>query len=256
MYGLYGKTHFDLEEFIDLSVFDELHLDIIKGISIAKPIALNGYLVPHSIYEDEDLSYKLHYKPLMDAYQYFLNLPESDPIKIEGIKIKAEHGYNALAMFLKYYYGAHDLLSHYMFWDHYSGWRENTNHRKLTTVAQHFPTLIEWIDQLKDVVFSNIGRAYLITIDSNGYSFEHRDPPLDPDNVSKKAPEFIHIRPNLKRPFYVYDSEKKEKHYLKNRIGWWNDRDIHGGEVILEPSYAIRIDGLFTDDFRRKIGIL
>ena len=69
------------------------------------------------------------------------------------------------------------------------------------------------------------------------------------------SPEFIHVRPTVDRPFYVYDTEQKKKHYIESRVGWWNDKDLHGGEVSPKPSYALRIDGIFTDEFRKKIGI-
>lgn len=254
MKGLHGQPHYELEEFVDMKSFDNIQLDIWKGIAIAKPKVRHGYLTPYLIYNPADLSSELTVRPLMAAYQDYKALPNSDPIKLAGEEINAVHGYNALTTFLKYAYGAHDACSHYLFWDHFPGWRSNTDHREFTDIVEHFPTLISWIDKLViDGIFSNIGRAYLIAIESNGHSFEHCDPALDPDVESDVYPEFIHIRPNLNRPFYIYDTVEKKKHYINSRVGWWNDRDMHGGEMVGEPSYAIRIDGIFTAEFRNKI---
>lgn len=254
MNGLYSKTHLELEEFVDMKMFDEIQLEILKGIAIAKPDADHGYLLPFAIYDPNELSYHLSFKPLMTAYQEYMKLPDTDPIKITGNEISNQHGYNALSTFIKYSYEAHDLYSHYLFWDYYQGWRDASSNRELTKIAEHFPSLIQWIENLvSDGIFDKIGRAYLIAIDSNGYSFEHRDPPHDPDSPLATFPEFIHVRPNLKRPFYVYDPDTKTKHYIKTRVGWWNDTDVHGGDVTLSPSYAVRIDGVFTDAFRNKI---
>lgn len=254
MQGLYGRTHFELEDFIDMKSFDNLQIDIWKGIAAAKPKTRQGYLPPFLIYKEDEMSYTMTFKPLMKAYQEYKDLPVTDPVKMAGEEINNKHGYNALATYIKYAFGAHDLYCHYPFWDHYEGWRSNINHRRLTDIAEYFPSLIQWIDNLViDGVFANIGRAYLVTLDSNGYSFEHRDPPLDPDVSKDIVPEFIHIRPSLDRPFYVYDPDTKEKHYINSRVGWWNDRDVHGGDVTLVPSYALRIDGIFTDKFRNTI---
>lgn len=251
MNGLYGKTHFELENFVNMEVFDKIQLDILKGIATAKSNADHGYLLPFAIYNPAELSHQLNVTPLMTAYQTYLGLEDSDPIKITGTDIEKTYGYNALSTFIKYVYSAHDLYSHYLLWDYYQGWRDSPNARELTKIADHFPSLIKWIDNLVvDCIFSKIGRAYLISIDSNGYSFEHRDPPHDLDAV---FPEFIHIRPNLIRPFYVYDPSTKEKHYINSRVGWWNDTDLHGGDITTSPSYAVRIDGVFTDEFRNKI---
>ena len=54
---------------------------------------------------------------------------------------------------------------------------------------------------------------------------------------------------------YEWDPETKNKTYINSRAAWWNDQDWHGGERIMEQSYSLRIDGKFTNDFRKKLGI-
>ena len=253
MNRLYGRTHFELEEFINLENFDKIQIDIFKGIAQAKIEAPHGYTPSPLPFNISDLSFQ--FKSLMIVYQDYLKLSETDPIRVAGDELESKHGHTAFTTFLKYVYGAHDLTSHYSFWDYYPEWQTNPEKRTLSNIANHFPSLISYIDSLiTDGIFSSIGRAYLIAVDSNGYSHEHRDPPADFNYAS--FPEFIHIRPNLKRPFYVYDPYSSQRHYINSRVGWWNDSDIHGGEVTMEPSYAIRIDGIFTNSFRDRIGIL
>ena len=53
----------------------------------------------------------------------------------------------------------------------------------------------------------------------------------------------------------MWDPETKNKIYFNTRAAWWNDQDWHGGEQIMEQSYALRIDGKFTEEFRKKLGI-
>lgn len=251
--GLYGKPVIDLEKFVDMKSFDELQLDIVTGIAISKYKVNHGFLLNNNAVDRADMSVDLKFTMLDDAYKTFLSLPNDDPVKIRGDMINNEYGYNAFVVYLKYIYGAHDLMSYYQLWDFYPGWRTNLT-RNYRIIADDFKSLIAWIDKLiTDNIFEKIGRAYLLAVESNGYSFEHRDPRLDPDMTIDEIPEFIHFRPDLKRPFYVYEHDTNTRHYLSTRASWWNDRDLHGGEPIMEPTYAIRIDGVFTKEFREKI---
>jgi hypothetical protein len=250
MYGLDSQTHYELEHLIDLSTFDNIKLDIIKGIVTAKPLAKQG--MGNNPISTDDMSYQYPVEPLFTSFQKYKSLDPSDPIKVAGEDLLNTHGKNALFMFVKYVYGSHDLLSLYNFWDDPAGWKTKPKERNLSDVAEHFPSLIAWIDSLvEQKVFSYISRAYLISHESGAISFEHRDPANDPE--SPDISEFIHIRPDLKRPFYVYDPEAKQKHYVQTRVAWFNDRDVHGGDTIGEPTFAIRIDGLFTEEFKQKI---
>jgi hypothetical protein len=114
----------------------------------------------------------------------------------------------------------------------------------------YFPGLLNWINNLE--IFQTITDAYIMTVDSGGIPFEHHHPPVDDNDISKLS-EFVHIRPNLDRPFYVRDSLTRKKHYIDTRVAYWNDQDSHGGDIIFKPSYSLRIDGVFTDSFKEKI---
>ena len=106
-------------------------------------------------------------------------------------------------------------------------------------------------------VFEDIGRVIFFHCEADGIPFEHRD--LDAKNgvdiVKPHRNEFIHIRPNTKKAMYLWDPETKDKTYLNTRAAWWNDTDWHGGERIMEQSYSLRIDGKFTEAFRKQLGI-
>jgi hypothetical protein len=119
--------------------------------------------------------------------------------------------------------------------------------------AQYFPEVIEWVKGLVTRnIFSHIGRAGFFIQEAGGISFEHKDPTVDPE-FPEVLSEFIHIRVNLNRPFYVKDIESQEKFYINTCITYWNDQDFHGGDTIMEPSYAFRIDGIFTEEFRKNL---
>jgi hypothetical protein len=48
---------------------------------------------------------------------------------------------------------------------------------------------------------------------------------------------------------------QKNKNYINANAAFWNDQDWHGGEVNREQEYGLRIDCVFTDEFRKKLGI-
>ena len=43
--------------------------------------------------------------------------------------------------------------------------------------------------------------------------------------------------------------------YINSNASFWNDQDWHGGEVNAEQEYGLRIDCVFTDKFRKQLGI-
>ena len=43
--------------------------------------------------------------------------------------------------------------------------------------------------------------------------------------------------------------------YINSNAAFWNDQDWHGGEINKEQEYGLRIDCVFTDEFRKKLGI-
>lgn len=246
--GINGKPYVDLEPFIDHTSFSDLHFEICRGFALAKQeISIGNLEVPQGymntkIYEDSIV-------PLFKLHDNFLNLPNSDPLKSNG----ADLPYSELSTYLKYAYGGFDLYSYYFLIDFKEGWRTKALPHGMQPSADYFPGVIKWVNSLIDAnVFSHIGRAGFFLQEAGGISFEHKDPSVDPE-YPEVLSEFIHIRPNLKRPFYVKDIDTEEKIYIESCIAYWNDQDFHGGDSVMEPTYAFRVDGVFTDAFRQRV---
>ena len=194
----------------------------------------------------------------------FISLPDDDPIKIGGIDlfkdIKNYKQRNKFTRYIKMALGAYDPYIYYFLWEEGS-WDDRTAPRKLTEEATYFPNVVKWVeDTITNGIFEHIGRVIFFHCEADGIPFEHRD--LDAKNgvfgkdyYTPHRNEFIHIRPNTKKAFYLWDPDSKNKIYLNTRAAWWNDQDFHGGEKIMEQSYGLRIDGKFTEDFRNRIGI-
>jgi hypothetical protein len=258
--GINNQPYIDMTSYLDMDAFDKMQPEIYKGFAEARMFAKEGtWMEPGFTFEK--MSYRIHWKPIYESMQEFMKLPDTDPIKIAGLEVmpkdfKNFQERNIFTRYLKMSMGAYDPYIYYYLWEEGS-WDDRTAVRKLTPEAQYFPSVVKWVESLVGSVFEEIGRVIFFHCEHDGIPFEHRD--LDAKNgvniVKPHRNEFIHVRPNTKKAFYLWDPENKDKTYLNTRAAWWNDTDWHGGERIMEQSYGLRIDGKFTEDFRKKLGI-
>jgi hypothetical protein len=258
--GINNRPYIDMESYLDMETFDLLQPEIIRGFAEAREFAKEGtWMSPGFTFDD--MSYKPFWKPIYQAMAEFQALPDADPIKQQGMELykdfKNYRQRNKFTRFLKMALGAYDPYIYYFLWEEGS-WDDRTAVRTLTEEAVYFPTVVKWVEQMiTDGIFEHIGRVIFFHCEHDGIPFEHRD--LDAKNgmnvVKPHRNEFIHVRPNTKKAMYLWDPETKNKTYLNTRAAWWNDVDWHGGERIMEQSYSLRIDGKFTDEFRKKLGI-
>jgi hypothetical protein len=257
--GINGNPYYNMEPYLDMDSFDKLQPEILSGFAVARHYAKEGtWMAPGFTFDD--MSYKPNWKPIYQAMEEFKALPDS-PLKQAGMALmpkdfKNFQQRNIFTRFLKMSMGAYDPYIYYYLWEEGS-WDDRTAPRKLTPEAQYFPNTVKWVENLVGTIFKDIGRVIFFHCEADGIPFEHRD--LDAKNgMNKTFPhrnEFIHIRPNTKKAFYLWDPASKNKTYLNTRAAWWNDQDWHGGEKIMEQSYGLRIDGRFTDEFRKILGV-
>ena len=264
--GINNKPYYDMTPYLDMEAFNNLQQEIHEGLAEARDFAKEGTWMKPG-FNVNDMSYIMHWKPIYKAIEEFLALPDDDPIKIKGLEyyndFKNYKQRNKFTRYLKLAMGAYDPYQYYFLWEE-GDWSDRAVARRTTGESQFFPNLVKWIEGTVDAnIFSHVGRVIIFVCEADGISWEHRD--LDAsyvDNVqvqhngyTNHRHEFIHIRPNLERPFYLWDPENKNKHYINSRAAWWNDQDWHGGDRIIKQSYGIRIDGEFTEEFRKKLGI-
>jgi hypothetical protein len=67
--------------------------------------------------------------------------------------------------------------------------------------------------------------------------------------------EFIWINPTGIKKFYVYNEDTQERHDVNSPAIFFNDLDMHGGDTNECMTWSLRIDGVFTDEFKQKLGI-
>jgi len=259
--GIGGRPYIGLDEHIDIEGFRKLHPEICRGFALAREYAKEGTWMSPG-FDPKDMSYQLNWKPIYMALEEYKALPESDPIRKNGddlyANIKDYKTRNQFTRYLKAVLGAKDPYIYYFLWEE-GDWDQRNAERNLTEEAKYFPGLVAWIKELVNTgIIESIGRVIFFHCEHDGKPFEHRDldgKHGDNQGYSGHKNEFIHIRHNTKRGFYIWDPEKQNKVYINSNAAFWNDQDWHGGEVNAEQEYGLRIDCVFTDKFRKKLGI-
>ena len=259
--GINNTPYIDIEPYLDMDTFNNLQPEIFRGFADAREYAKEGTWMKPA-FDFADMSYVLNWKPIYKAIEEFLALPDDDPIKQGGIDLYRDFEdfsvRNRFTRYVKMAMGAYDPYIYYFLWEQ-GDWHDRSAPRKMTPESKFFPKTVKWIeDMIHNKIFDHIGRVIFFHREADGIVFEHRD--LDGElgmqnGYTPHRNEFIHIRPNLKSPFYLWDPEKKNKIYINTRAAWWNDQDWHGGDSVMEQSYGLRIDGKFTEEFREKLGI-
>lgn len=262
--GIDGNPYINLDQYLDIDSFVNLHPEISKGMALARDYAKEGTWMKPG-FDWSDASYIIDWKPIYQAWEEYQNLPSDHPIRSEGDKIlpkdfKDYKQRNIFTRYLKATLGANDPYNYYFLWEE-GDWNARNAKRQPTEESKYFPGLVNWVKNLVDQnIISHIGRVIIFHCDHNGKAFEHRD--LDAKTgvfengfYTDHQNEFIHIRPKTKRGFYIWDPDKQDKYYLNCHAAFWNDQDWHGGESSKEQEYGVRIDCVFTEEFKKKLGI-
>lgn len=258
--GINNNIYIDMEPYLDMGSFDKMQAEIYKGFAVAREHAKEGtWMAPG--FSFKDMSYIPNWKPIYQAMEEFKALPDDHPIKIEGMKLmptdfKNFKERNLFTRYLKMAIGAYDPYIYYYLWEE-GDWDDRPGERQMTPESHYFPSVVDWVLKLKGPVFEHIGRVIFFHLEHDGLPFEHRD--LDARNgidvIAPHRNEFIHIRPDTRNQFYLWDPESRMKYGINSRAAWWNDVDWHGGNKVMAQTYSLRIDGKFTEEFRKKLGI-
>jgi hypothetical protein len=113
---------------------------------------------------------------------------------------------------------------------------------------ENFPYLRQWIARLP--CFREVGRIILFLDQPEQSCRIHRD-----NEGQAHRMEFLWARLALDKRFFVFDEERGHRHYVKGLTGWFNAADWHGAEPSVKGTYSLRIDGWFTEEFRRHLGV-
>lgn len=117
---------------------------------------------------------------------------------------------------------------------------------EFTPFAEKMPELMSFI---KTLPFKSTGRIMLMFDTGEHPVIPHRDH-IKPDICN----EFIWLRTNFNKKFYVYHSGVKK--YISGYSAWFDTvNQFHGAEPGKELNFSIRVDGIFNDEIRKLIPI-
>ena len=115
-----------------------------------------------------------------------------------------------------------------------------------TEACEEFSELMRFIGTLP---FKATGRMLIMYDDAPRPVPAHRD-----HDATEVCHEFVWFRTNLGKPFYVLNHETGERRYVESHSAWFDTvNQFHGGDARDGLSFSIRVDGTFTDEFRRLI---
>ena len=117
-----------------------------------------------------------------------------------------------------------------------------------TEQAEEFSLLMDFIGTLPFkqtarmmIMYDNCGRAVTA----------HRD-----HSYKNICHEFIWFRTNLNKPFYLLNPESNEKKYVESYSAWFDTcNQFHGVDPHGSLVFSIRVDGTFSDEFRKQIPV-
>jgi hypothetical protein len=115
-----------------------------------------------------------------------------------------------------------------------------------TQEAEEFAPLMEFIATLP---FEATGRMIIM------YDYDGRAVPAHRDHESVElCHEFVWFRTNFAKPLYMLNPETGEKLVVSSHSAWFDTvNQYHGADAGSGLSFSIRVDGRFTDAFRRLI---
>lgn len=115
-----------------------------------------------------------------------------------------------------------------------------------TAAAEEFSELLDFIETLP---FEATGRMLVMYDDAARAGSAHRD-----HVETEISHEFIWFRTNLRKPFYMLNHETNAKLYVESYSAWFDSvNQFHGTDAQEGLTFSIRVDGIFTDDFRKRI---
>lgn len=120
---------------------------------------------------------------------------------------------------------------------------------ELWTASQEAGEFSDLMDFIATLPFAATGRMLIIYDDSGREVPAHRDH----DNRDL-CHEFIWLRTNFDKPFYMLNPETGERRYVEGHSAWFDSvNQFHGADASGGLSFSIRVDGRFSDSFRSLI---
>lgn len=244
MKGIDNKPYIDCAQYLEMDKLKDLNLEICSGIALSKmqagiygPGIVNAEKYGNFLFYQKEINEK---PELVEAYRWnkmdqtqrrlFLKLYKGLYSPNNSVYLKEAKDYTNLQVYLD---KANDTLY---------DWNGN---------VKHFPKLKEWLDSLIGTVFTHFGRTIFFIHEHDCELLTHRDGTKYREHNS----EFLWLNPMGTKSFYVYNEDTGDQHYVSTSAAFFNDLDMHGGDPVSSMTWSLRIDGVFTEGFRKQIGV-
>ncbi|WP_437492145.1 hypothetical protein WME75_17195 [Sorangium sp. So ce1014] len=261
--GLWGRPYIDLSPLLDTSCFPELDREIVLGLCRVEPSYTGGSLkwmgvVAPWVHEDPYVDYGQVIAGFSrEELRDFVALAD-DPSAFD-LDRRGEYTFGdetdhpltrAQVLYLKYRYGVYfpwkvcyHLLENDRWEDKHSGAGKDFSEEARAV----FPRTVDFIRSLP---FAEIGRCVIFGLEANDHAPAHRD--TEPGGALGPA-QSISFDPRGDKRFYVCDRAGEERTIVRAPVYWFNDMDYHGVEPDPFFRYSIRVDGVFTPEFVKRL---
>ena len=231
MKGIENKPYLDCTQYVNIQELQSLHEEICQGIARSKilpavlPSAKN-HLDRYTDITEKNTIYKNLVLLPRDAGPIYLKLRTgwysgSSVVYIRNMKVNSWNTFENKM---------HESKTE---------WHEN---------AEFFPGLKNWLAKLP---FKEIGRVLFWLTENDCDMQPHRDN----FELKSHSNEFIWFNPTREKQFYIYDETTAFKIPVVPAAAFFNDLDIHGVDRTTKMLYTLRVDGIFTEEFRKQLGI-
>lgn len=261
--GVFGRPFVTLDDLFDLSSLDAIHDEVCLALS-GMPVAYTGGshrsmgIMPPGMEDEALVDYQEVIRSLDSAqFAIFRSLsddPDSiDPGDRQGVQYGEERDVPLSMRQMLWLKMRHRV---YFPWKVYAElipnlrWEDKSNPegKRFTRQAQTF--LPKTIAFVKKLPFTHIGRCNIMGLEAHDHGTVHRDgEPHEQDEPD----HFLTISPVPGKRLYVLDPETGEKITVEGRVIWFNDYDYHGVHADPYFRYSIRVDGVFTPEFRQTL---
>lgn len=252
MRGVYGKPYIDVCSLIGgVDVIDVLETEL----GIAESLANGSHSVAY-YGAAHDPAYKTLYEYMFDRKG---NPEEADVVRRFRERVFDNNSLpNAWKYFCKLRYGLYSATSAIMLrgFNDFQRFNREASCFDLPTYAL-FPSLKKFEQQLRlNGAFAEIGKVTLFVVDHDGVAVEH----VDHNKVSFQSvkpmdarQEFLWVCPKGDKRFFIRDYTSGNKTYVDAKAVWFNSYDKHGTEPSPIMNWSLRLDGVFTADFKRRM---
>jgi hypothetical protein len=240
-----------MDDYINHDFDNELHIECCKGLALTNDYKMG--MVYGGLPPEEVARFDGH-----DCWSEILHqIDEHDPTGIHRQAlndIAQRSSDNPLLAMYKYAYFALGAVIPWFFACYLKKTdfnKKTTDNGEWTETSILFPKVKEYLATLP---FKEIGRVLLFTTYPHAGVVIHRD-----SVVAEHKDHNINLFfDGGWRPSFIWNEKTKEKVYLEKEAKsyFFNNRDYHGVDPEPVFRYTLRVDGTFTDELCKELGII